>query len=241
MDSIEDTDVPLFMPGDSLIKETIQNQFPYGMVKRRNDLPSEKVQIDFDVEPLTHPMTAYCGTPGHPAFLKRHCLLLIKFSGLPLLSPDGPPSAKSRFYYACNGNSLLLLTGPCASKNIAELFRAEEINLQQVDPFELALFLCHILIPLGVLGYSPRGHLVVKSSADGAHFGVENNPLVEPPHIEPLQNGGWSLQFWTMYLHGGCTHIVPSLHEHNIRISSQFDISYEEKCGVAHDESETLY
>jgi len=216
-----------FMPSYSFIKETLEHQFPYGMVKSRNDSPSQKVHIDVDdAEPMKHGMNAFAGQPD---FLKRHLLLAVSISGYPLVSPQGPPSSNRCCVYAYDGTGMLLLTGPCATKHLSEIFRAEAIQLDQVDPVELAFFLCHILLPMGVSGYSPRGHVVIDPSDDrNQKFGVENYSRATKPCVEQCENEGWAVHFWTMYLQGGCTPTVPSLHEHTIKISAQFDISYEE-------------
>ncbi|HEY9785877.1 MAG TPA: hypothetical protein V6D17_10780 [Candidatus Obscuribacterales bacterium] len=213
------------MPSYSFIKEALECQFPSGIVVSRMGVQkkNEKGDFEYRVEEergpavfsashLNNPLSAH--SPGQPKFFKKHILVAIsagqEFRG------SGGPFGGSRGLYAYDGTRLTHLDGDDAKRNVGEILRAEALELHKIDPVELSWFFCHTIVP-GFIG----AHTVVAPSED-----AKANEVVTKPSLARTENHGWKIHFWTTEIQGGCFPTIPTLCEHTIIVSPQYDIDY---------------
>jgi hypothetical protein len=146
-------------------------------------------------------------------FLAKHILLYLSIPERTL--------GKYAGLYAYDGARLLQLNGVLAQKHLTQLFQREAVQLDQIDRIELVDLLTRALLPMRTLGYSPRGHLVVGPSAQNEYESAISLPSV-------VEDNGWTVHFWTMFMWGGCTARTPLLFEHTLVFSADYEIAYEE-------------
>ncbi len=224
------------MPGYCRMKETLERDFPMSMEIGWADNPPKMVmgQIDFEAQHLKDPLSA--NSIGQPTFFKRHILVQVFIKGYLFkndgatgsertcgLYADGAASGRTHPLYAYDGARLMDIDGSGDKANVAEILRAEAIGVDQIDPVELAWFFCHLLLPRFRLGFGMALHLVVEPSD-----GCEKESIVTSPSVTATENHGWTVHFWTLYHQGGCSPTIPLLCEHTVRISPNFDITYEQ-------------
>jgi hypothetical protein len=107
---------------------------------------------------------------------------------------------------------MIPLDGENATNGVSEVFRAEGINLDQIDPCELSCFFSHTVVP-GLINQ----HCVVEPSE-----GSDDGSAVKSPSVTRTDDNGWTVNFWTLSRVGGCFPTAPSLCEHTVNVSPQF-------------------
>lgn len=226
------------MPSNEQIIDWLEQQFPQEVL-----LGSSIVQRDGKmIQEKQMGMVKFLGASrsqesrinGRHKFLKKHILLEITIEGYVfnggrhVFGPFSRNACTGLFAY--DGNQLTPLDDAERAKHLGEIFRAEAVPLDQVDPHELARFFNEV-----VGGWHQR---VVSCSAYerkqqfSQHQAScdESKSTVAEPSVVGNNEDGWTAHFWALRnIDGGCTNFpLPKLFEYTFSISPQFEIIYEE-------------
>ncbi|MGH9550633.1 MAG: HEAT repeat domain-containing protein, partial [Terriglobales bacterium] len=149
------------MPSDSFIKETMQHQF------------GENVRF-YSARRL-----------DQPQFLRKNILLEVGGNAFGMRGLGAEASG----LYAFDGRRLMYLNGPEGKNHIGDILRSELVQLDQVDPVELARFFTGTLLG----GYVSHHQSVVEPSA-----GFESQSVVTKPSVKTTESHDLILKFWTL-------------------------------------------
>jgi len=216
-------------PGKEIVIAWLENLFP-------NEMTSGKMTVSHVLE---------WEADKRFTFFKRHIFMEILVDGR--LDDQGPIRNYWRtttLLCAYDGAQLILLDGSDRYKNAAVILRAEAVQLDEIDPQELARFFNEIggwyqtvLQSCARQCTSSQTPSIRVKMAPAFNFNEDMSTLPKPCVRESAQ-GGWTISFWALRpIHSvGCIprNDPPELFEYTFIVSPQFEITYQER-------SNTLY
>lgn len=163
--------------------------------------------------------------PDRPGILKKHIIIEVSASGYEFgegkWSGGGFMQAGFHGMFAFNGERLIPFEGPNRRKNLGEILRAENVQLEQVDAVALARLLNELFLGRQIV-IQGAGH------ANDGYYGTTFNSAKcsSKPTVSGNAKEGWVVRFSVLRNYGGCIPTDPELFEYQFNITSEFEITF---------------
>jgi WD40 repeat protein len=227
------------LPDDDLIIAWLENQFPNDVVVHASFVQHDGKMVRQDkmgkVKFLQASLSLESQRSGGYSFLSKHVIIEVCVEGYVF---DGHGASGGRWPYGQNnglfafdGKQLLPLYGSKRDENLSALFQAEDLNLGQADPVEVASFFNEIV---GTLMQEivhchahARSHLVEHALPDRVDYDREKASVM-PPSVVGDAKDGWTIKYWCLRRRMGCSPSLPQLFEYVCTVSSRYELSCQE-------------